>query len=60
VFGIPALLTVTQVLVVDLGTELLPALALGVEPPHRDVMRIPPRRRSERLLDRGTMARVYL
>jgi magnesium-transporting ATPase (P-type) len=38
-FGIPLPLTVMQILAVDLGTDLLPALALGTEPPEPDVMR---------------------
>jgi magnesium-transporting ATPase (P-type) len=39
---------------------VLPALALGAEPPEPDVMRRPPRSRRERLLSRGVLARVYL
>lgn len=48
-----------QILAVDLGTDLFPALALGMEPPEPDVMRRPPRRRSERLLDLPTLLRAY-
>ncbi|HZS00413.1 MAG TPA: cation-transporting P-type ATPase [Chloroflexota bacterium] len=58
-FHIPLPLTVMQVLAVDLGTDLLPALALGMEPPERDDMTRPPRRRSERLLNLATLLRVY-
>ena len=32
-----------QILAVDLGTDLLPALALGAEAPEPDVMERPPR-----------------
>jgi calcium-translocating P-type ATPase len=59
-FGIPLPLTVIQILVVDLGTDMLPALALGADPPHRDVMDRPPRPRGERLLTWGLLARAYL
>jgi magnesium-transporting ATPase (P-type) len=59
IFRVPLPLTVMQVLAIDLGTDILPALALGIEPPEQDVMRRPPRSRGERLLDRVTMARVY-
>ncbi|WP_448187940.1 cation-translocating P-type ATPase [Azospirillum sp. sgz301742] len=59
-FGIPLPLTVIQILAVDLGTDMLPALALGAEPPHRDVMDRPPRPRAERLLTWGLLARAYL
>ncbi len=42
-------LTAVQVLAIDLGSDVLPALALGTEPPEHDVMEDPPRRRSEPL-----------
>jgi magnesium-transporting ATPase (P-type) len=58
-FGIPLPLTVMQILAVDLGTDLVPAMALGAEPPEPDVMRRKPRARSERLLDLVTLLRAY-
>lgn len=57
--GIPLPLTAIQVLAIDLGTEVLPALALGGEAAEPDTMRRAPRNRRERLLDRETMALVY-
>ncbi|WP_315858597.1 cation-transporting P-type ATPase [Cyanobium sp. L1E-Cus] len=57
---IPAALTVLQILAVDLGTDLLPALGLGAEAPESGLMRQPPRRRSAPLLDRPLMLRAYL
>ncbi len=59
-FRIPLPLTVIQILAVDLGTDMLPALALGAEPPHPDVMKRPPRPRHERLLSWPLLARAYL
>ncbi len=59
-FRIPLPLTIIQILAVDLGTDMLPALGLGAEPPRPEVMRRPPRRRSERLLDAGVIGRAYL
>ena len=59
-FRIPLPLTIIQILAVDLGTDMLPALALGAERPGPDTMRRPPRPRSERLLDWGTLLRAYL
>jgi len=50
-FHIPLALTVAQVLVIDLGTDLLPALALGTEKPEWDVMQRPPPRSGFSLLD---------
>lgn len=59
-FGIPLPLTIIQILAVDLGTDMLPALALGAEAPNPDVMNRPPRRRTERLLSWPLLARAYL
>ena len=58
-FRIPLPLTIMQILAVDLGTDLLPALALGTERPEPNVMQRPPRRRDQRLLDWPTLIRAY-
>jgi magnesium-transporting ATPase (P-type) len=57
---LPLALTVTQILAIDLGTDLLPALALGTERPEPNVMRQPPRRRSQPVVDAGLLARAGL
>ena len=59
-FKIPLPLTIIQILAVDLGTDMLPALALGAERPDPGIMRRPPRLRSERLLNWGSLLRAYL
>ena len=59
-FGIPLALTIPQVLAVDLGTDMVPAIALGAEPPHPSIMDVPPRPRSERLLSTPLLLRAYL
>jgi len=59
-FRIPLPLTIIQILAVDLGTDMLPALALGAEKPDPAVMRRPPRQRGERLMSWGLIARAYL
>ncbi len=59
-FGIPLALTIPQVLAVDLGTDMVPALGLGTERPAADVMDIPPRPRTERLLNLPFLLRAYL
>jgi calcium-translocating P-type ATPase len=59
-FKIPLPLTIIQILAVDLGTDMLPALALGAEAPNHAVMRRPPRPRSARLLDRALLFRAYV
>jgi calcium-translocating P-type ATPase len=58
--AIPAALTVLQILAVDLGTDLLPALALGAEPPEAGSMRLPPRGRDQPLLTGQLLLRGYL
>lgn len=56
---VPLALTVMQILAVDLGTDLLPALALGAEPPEPDVMAVPPRGRDARLLGPRRLLHAY-
>jgi len=56
----PLALTIMQILAVDLGTDLAPALALGAEPPEPGVMEKPPRPRSEHVITWGLLARAYL
>jgi sodium/potassium-transporting ATPase subunit alpha len=57
---VPLALTVVQILSIDLGTDLLPAIGLGQEPPEPDVMQRPPRQPQERLLSRSLMLTAYL
>ncbi|MDD5594502.1 MAG: cation-transporting P-type ATPase [Candidatus Margulisbacteria bacterium] len=58
-FKIPLPLTIMQILAVDLGTDIMPALALGSEQPEPDIMRRPPRPAKKRLLDLPLLARAY-
>jgi sodium/potassium-transporting ATPase subunit alpha len=58
-FRTPLALTVPQLLAIDLGTNMVPAVALGSELPHPGIMEIPPRPRSERLMDRPLFIRVF-
>jgi magnesium-transporting ATPase (P-type) len=57
---VPLALTVIQILAVDLGTDMVPALGLGAEAPDSGVMRRPPRTRRDRLLTPGLLVRAYL
>lgn len=59
-FKIPLPLTIIQILAVDLGTDMLPALGLGAEKPESDSMSKPPRSQQERLLDWPLLCRAYL
>ena len=58
--AIPLPLTVLQLLAVDVGTETLPALALGQEAAEPGIMERPPRRRSEGLIRRSLLVRAWL
>jgi magnesium-transporting ATPase (P-type) len=55
----PLALSVRQILAIDLGTDIFPALALGMEKPEPDVMNRPPRPRNQPLLDRGLLSRAF-
>jgi len=57
---IPLALNVMQILSIDLGTDLVPALALGAEPPEPGLMDRPPRRPSEHAITGSLLRRSYL
>jgi calcium-translocating P-type ATPase len=58
--AIPLALTALQILAIDLGTETLPALALGCEPAEPDIMRQSPRPRESGILTRTMLTRAWL
>jgi Ca2+-transporting ATPase len=58
-FKIPPALTILQILAVDLGTDMVPALALGAESPEPGLMQRPPRPKQEFLLNRSLLLRAY-
>ncbi|MER7467266.1 cation-transporting P-type ATPase [Streptomyces sp. NPDC097981] len=51
-------ITAVQILAIDLGSDVLPALALGAEPPEPDVMDRPPRSKHERLFSTAVVGRI--
>ena len=57
---VPLPLAVIQVLAIDLGTDLLPALALGTEPASREVMSSRPESPGAPLLTRHLFVRTFL
>jgi calcium-translocating P-type ATPase len=57
--AIPLPLTVLQILAIDLGTETLPALALGREPAEPGLMTRPPRKRGEGVITRRMLWRAW-
>ena len=56
---IPLPLTVMQILAIDLGTETLPALALGRERAEPGLMERPPRKRTQNVIDAPMLARAW-
>jgi Ca2+-transporting ATPase len=56
---IPLALDVMAILAIDLGTDLVPALALGAEPPEPDTMNDPPRGRRDHIVSRSLLIRAY-
>jgi sodium/potassium-transporting ATPase subunit alpha len=56
---IPLPLPIIQVIAIDLGTDLFPALALGLEKPSKGAMKKPPRSRNERLMNTGLLLRAF-
>ncbi len=58
--AVPLPLTTMQILTIDLGTDMLPALGLGTEPPEETIMDQPPRDPNERLLNRRVLVKAFL
>ncbi|KAF0715748.1 Aste57867_3210 [Aphanomyces stellatus] len=59
--GMPAGLSSLQVLSIDLGTELCPAISLAHEPPEAGLMKRPPRNlKTERLVSKALLIYSYL
>jgi Ca2+-transporting ATPase len=56
--GMGEMLTPMQLLWINLVSDVMPAIALAVEPPEADVMRQPPKQAHERILTRGHVAEL--
>mgnify|MGYP001377281643 CR=1 FL=1 len=56
--GVGQLLTAVQILWIDLGTEVLPALSLSMDAPAPDIMVRKPRKRQDRLIDKDLLLHV--
>lgn len=57
-FYLPNPLTPIQILFVNLATDGLPAIALGVDPPDKDIMRQQPREKGESIFARGLWSKI--
>ena len=58
-FGIPPALTILQILAIDLGTDIIPALALGSENPSDKLLTLPPRKKTDTLINKNMFLRSY-
>ena len=58
--AIPLPLTIMQILCIDLGTDMVPAIALGADQPEKGIMDLPPRSQKEKLLNRRVMVKAFL
>lgn len=56
--GMPIVLLPVQILLVNLVTDGLPAIALGLEPPENDIMTKPPRKSTEGFFSDGLMGKI--
>ena len=59
-FPVPLLLPIILVLLVDLGADVFPAIVLGLEPPEKRFMEMPPRPLNERLLKPTILLRTFI
>jgi magnesium-transporting ATPase (P-type) len=57
--NIPPALKIMQILAIDLGTDMIPALALGAEAPEEGLMEQPPQSKEKPLLDGTLLWRAY-
>jgi len=58
--SIPLALKIRQILAIDLGTDIFPALGLGMEMPEPDTMKYPPRPKDQPLLTNFLIGRSFL
>ena len=58
-FALPLPMPVQLILAIDLGTDMLPAIALGVENGEEGIMKRPPRARDEKLLTPQVLLTAY-
>lgn len=58
IMGMPMIMLPTQILLVNLVTDGLPAVALGLEPPDENTMKKKPRRADEGFFSDGLMSRI--
>lgn len=60
IFYLPTPLAPIQILFVNLATDGLPAIALGVDPPDKDIMNQTPRAKGESIFARGLTEKILV
>lgn len=60
ILQMPLALSAVLILCIDLGTDMIPAISLAYENPESDIMKRPPRKRSDRLVTGKLAAFSYL
>ena len=60
VLKIPVPISVLQILAIDLGTEIIPALGLGIEKPEPGIMEASPRQKTSGIMTKLLLFRGYL
>ena len=60
IMGLPIVLVPAQILLVNLVTDGLPAVALGLEPSEKSVMYKPPRNESDSFFKGGLLSRIVI
>ncbi len=58
IMGMPMVLLPTQILLVNLATDGLPAIALGLEPPEDDILNTSPRKATDSFFNGGLMNKI--
>ncbi len=58
IMGFPMILLPIQILLINLVTDGLPAIALGMEPPEQGIMKTPPRKSKESIFANGLTGKI--
>ena len=60
IMGLPVVLVPIQLLLINLVTDGLPAIALGMEPAQGDIMSVPPRKSDESVFAGGMLFKIII
>ncbi|MBR9690799.1 cation-translocating P-type ATPase [Candidatus Woesearchaeota archaeon] len=59
-FKLPLPILAIQILLIDLGAEILPSLALALEPEEKGIMQRQPRQKKYRIINKGMLTRLVV